>query len=239
MTSPRVGTFVDLAADPVAVNWQLHTLSDVEITGLAPAFRSAHAQALTHTVERIHPTAIIHPAAIIGDDVLIGPHARVHEFSTVRDGSVVSGHAVVGHGCEVIHTLVGWHAILTHRVVIGHSIVGAHAHLAAGVIVASVHLWNADMACPDREITIRAPGGHRYDCGAVKFGAVIGDRVRIGVNTAVGPGVLIGPDALLYSGVTASQTVLPAHAVVRPLTAIGVQIEPRRPLSMSHATVHV
>lgn len=60
-------------------------------------------------------------------------------------------------------------------------------NLEAGSIVANYRNERAD-----KEIRIRR-GGTLHGTGVEKFGALIGDRVRIGANAVIAPGALLLP----------------------------------------------
>lgn len=225
----RVGDYVHLAADPVLCSWGFAELASADIADFGGVYAKLHGAALAGTSSRIHPTARIHPSACIGDDVIIGPGVRVHEYSTVRDGSVLSRGVTIGHGCEVARCLIGEHATLAHRIAASWSVIGARVHLSAGIVVASVGLWEEDMRYPARPVIVRLADGTTYTCRTAKLGAVIGDRVHVGAHTTLGPGLVVGPETVIYGGVDAAAQILPARSVIRPAADAGVRIEARRP----------
>ncbi|MEU1075189.1 MULTISPECIES: transferase [unclassified Streptomyces] len=175
-----------------------------------------HAAALAHLgTQRVHPTAYIHPTAIIGDDVIVGSHVQVHEFSTVRKGSVLANGALIGFNCEVTRAFVGEGTVLGHRVGVNHTILGAGVHLSASVTVAAINMCE-NMRRPDREVVMRADWG-LYRCGTTRFGALIGDGTQTGNNISLGPGVAVGRDCRIGSGVTLAARIVPErHAVSAP-----------------------
>ncbi|MDI1455293.1 transferase [Streptomyces sp. ATE26] len=194
-------------------------VEETELSDFLAAWEDWHTRALARFPHRIHPTAQIHPTAIIGDDVIIGPGVRVWEFSTVRAGSVLCAGVSVGFNCEVTRTFLGERTILGHRIGMNRTLVGADAHLSASVTVAAISMWSPRMSNPEREIVLRAPGG-LYRCGTPQFGALIGDRVQTGNNISLGPGLAVGRDCRIASGVTLAGRTIPAHsAVTAPHTA--------------------
>ncbi|MEV8309037.1 transferase [Streptomyces flavidovirens] len=203
-------------------------LGRYELAAFLTAWPELHRQALALVPERIHPTAFVHPLAIVGEDVIIGPDVRVHEFSTVRKGSVLCAGASVGFNCEVTACVVGEGAVLGHRIGINRTIVGAEAHLSAGVTVAAINLCE-DMRAPDREVVVRVPDG-LYRCGTTQFGAVIGDGVQTGNAISLGPGVVVGRQSRISSGVTlAGRAVADRSVVSAPHTAdVHVRQRPAR-----------
>ncbi|MEJ8640158.1 transferase [Streptomyces sp. MS2.AVA.5] len=201
-----------------------------DLADFLDAWDKVHAEtlALIPRGGRIHPTAFVHPTAIIGDDVIIGPRARVYEFSTVRKGSVLAAGASVGFNCEVTRSFLGEGAVLGHRIGVNTSLIGADAHLSANVTVAAISVWSEDMRRPEKEIRFRAPDGGLYRCGTPAFGALIGDRVQTGNSISLGPGVCVGRDARLLSGVTVAARSLPARCVVSAPHVADVHVRLRR-----------
>ncbi|MER6997613.1 hypothetical protein [Streptomyces sp. NPDC000410] len=85
------------------------------------------------------------------------------------------------------------------------------------------------MRTPEREVVLRAPDGV-YRCGTVRFGAVLGDRTQTGNNISLGPGVAVGRDTRIASGVTPAGRVVADHSVITaPHTAeVHIRHRPRR-----------
>ncbi|MFG3103273.1 transferase [Streptomyces sp. NPDC048182] len=186
-----------------------------------------HRRALSRIPCRIDPTAQIHPTAIIGDDVIVGPRVRVWEFSTVRAGSVLCADVSVGFNCEVTRSFLGERTVLGHRIGINSTVVGADAHLSANLTVAAISMWSPRMSDPEREIVLRTPDG-LYRCGTPRFGALIGDRVQTGNGISLGPGLAVGRDCRITSGVTLAARTVPAHSVVSAPHTADAHVRGRR-----------
>ncbi|MEN8651699.1 transferase [Streptomyces sp. 21So2-11] len=212
MPSLHLGDFISSATCGSLSGTPYGALEQYELVDFLAAWTELHREALAVLPERIHPTAFIHPSAIVGDDVIVGANVRIHEFSTVRKGAVLCAGASVGFNCEVTKSYVGENAVLGHRIGINHTLIGTDAHLSAGVSIAAIAMSD-DMRNPDREVIMRRPGGI-YRCGTAQFGALIGDRVQTGSGIGLGPGVAIGRDSQILSGVTLAARVLAHHSVV-------------------------
>ncbi|GAB2617308.1 hypothetical protein GCM10027168_57150 [Streptomyces capparidis] len=203
-------------------------LEESDLAAFLACWDDWHDAALAAVPQRVHPTARIHPTAIIGDDVIIGPGVRVWEFSTVRAGSVLCAGVSVGFNCEVTRSFLAAGTILGHRVGLNRTLVGADAHLSANLTVAAISMWSPHMRGPEKEVVLRVPGG-LYRCGTPRFGAVIGDRCQTGNGIGLGPGVLIGRDCRIASGVTLAARSVPDHGVVTAPHTGDVHIR-RRPV---------
>ncbi|MEV0581187.1 transferase [Streptomyces sp. NPDC050392] len=234
MPSIRLGDYITAPTCETLATTPYEDLEKTELSDFLTVWQNWHAQALTRIRHRIHPTAQIHPTAIIGDDVIIGAHARVWEFSTIRAGSVLCAGASVGFNCEVTRSFLGEGAILGHRIGINRTLVGADAHLSANLTVAAISMWSPHMSRPEREITFRAPGG-LYRCGTTQFGALIGDRVQTGNSISIGPGIVLGRDCRIASGVTLAGRTIPDHSVITAPHTADVHIR-QRPAATTRRT---
>jgi bifunctional N-acetylglucosamine-1-phosphate-uridyltransferase/glucosamine-1-phosphate-acetyltransferase GlmU-like protein len=78
---------------------------------------------------------------------------------------------------------------IAHLNFVGDSIIGSGVNIEAGAIIA-----NYRNELVDKAIRIKLPTGV-IETGINKFGALIGDNVRIGANAVVAPGALISTDS--------------------------------------------
>ncbi|WP_306192033.1 transferase [Streptomyces sp. MK5] len=213
MPTIRLGDYLTAPTSGMLDGTPYQHLEKTELADFLSLWEDWHHQALVRLPHRIHPTAQIHPTAIIGDDVIIGPRVRVWEFSTVRAGSVLCSDVSIGFNCEVTRSFLGERTVLGHRIGINHTLVGADAHLSANLTVAAISMWSPHMSNPEREIILRTPDG-LYRCGTPQFGALIGDRVQTGNNISLGPGLALGRDTRIASGVTLAARTLSDHSII-------------------------
>ncbi|MFD9428482.1 MULTISPECIES: transferase [unclassified Streptomyces] len=224
-----LGTYITAPTDEQLAATPYGRLHTYDLADFLAQWPDLHREALSLLGDsRIHPTAFIHPQAIIGEDVIIGPHAKIYEFSTVRKGSVVCAGASVGFNCEVTAAFVGEGAVLGHRIGINRTIVGTGAHLSAAVTVAAITM-SPHMASPQREIVMRTEAGAAYRCGTTQFGAVIGDGTQTGNMISLGPGVVVGRDSQINSGVTLAIRAVPARSVISAPHTAQTQVRSQRP----------
>ncbi|WP_223776961.1 DapH/DapD/GlmU-related protein [Streptomyces sp. 135] len=213
-----LGDYLQAPACPQLTATPYGSLGKTDLAEFLAAWPDLHREALSRIEHRIHPSARVHPTALIGDDVIIGPGAQVWEFTTVRDGSVIGAGASVGFNCEVTRAFIGEGAVLGHRIGINRTLVGSGAHLSANLTVAAISMWSPQMRTPEREIILRTSEGI-YRCGTPQFGALIGDGVQTGNNISLGPGLAVGRNCRITSGVTlAGRTIPDHHTVSNPRT---------------------
>ena len=114
---------------------------------------------------------------IIGKNCRIGPHAYIRGSTSIGDD------CHIGHCSELKNSIIMAGTKIPHFNYVGDSVVGAGCNFGAGTKIANLRNDHA---------TIRVCG---KDTRRKKFGAVIGDDVRFGINCSVNVGTMIGSEA--------------------------------------------
>ncbi len=123
---------------------------------------------------------------IIGDNCIIGPNAYL------RDGTVIGNNCKVGHHVSIKNSVLFDNAKVSHISYIGDSILGENVNIGAGSFVANLRHDHA-------EVTTQA-NGKKISTGRVKMGVVLGDQVKVGINTKFYPGVMLWPEKTTKPG---------------------------------------
>lgn len=143
----------------------------------------------------------ISPRAIVGPNVYIGNGCRIHDFACVRDHSILLDNVVVGHCSEIARSIVFSDTHITHKVTMSDSIVGRRVNIGACVTLASISLFNENIQNLNKTIKVKLLSGETYNTRLFKFGSVIGDNSRIGMNSSCAPGVLLGRYSIVYPNI--------------------------------------
>ncbi|MBV8047178.1 MAG: LpxA family transferase [Paludibacterium sp.] len=139
----------------------------------------------------VHRSAVVEDGAVLKGPLILGPHCFVAAGAYLRGGNWVDAHCAFGPGVEVKSSFVFAGSKFAHFNFVGDSLIGAGVNLEAGSIVC-----NYRNELVDKEINVRIDGApHRT--GVKKFGALIGDGVRLGANAVVAPGALLAPGTVL------------------------------------------
>jgi len=162
--------------------WDLTTCSRAIVeelfAGLGPDYRFENGIA-------IHKSARIEPGAVVKEPAIIGPDCFVASGAYIRDGCWLDARCILGPGAELKSSFLFEGVKLAHFNFVGDSILGASCNLEAGSIIANYRNERADSA-----IRFRIDG-ERISTGVQKFGALLGDGVRIGANAVIAPGALL------------------------------------------------
>jgi NDP-sugar pyrophosphorylase family protein len=178
---------------------------------------------LKQSGRNISPKAKIAESAVIEGDVIIEDGVKVLENTVIkglcyigrnsvignnaliRDNSHIGGGCVVGYGTEIKHCYIGDNCWF-HQNYFGDSVIGNDCSFGAGTVSANLRL-------DGREISVRV-GGEDINTGLNKLGALIGNRVRTGINVGLMPGVrlgagsFVGPHVCLTKDLAAGKKIL-------------------------------
>jgi NDP-sugar pyrophosphorylase family protein len=133
----------------------------------------------------IHHSATIEVGAVIKGPAWIGPKCFIAAGAYLRGGVFLEAECVVGPGAELKASFMFRGAKLAHFNFVGDSILGERVNLEAGVVIA-----NYRNEFDGRPIRIRTGAGV-IETGVTKFGALVGDDVRVGANAVIAPGAII------------------------------------------------
>lgn len=138
--------------------------------------------------------SVILPGVYIEGNVIIGENCRIGPNAYLRGNTSIGNHCIIGNAVEVKNSILYPHVQIKHLSYVGDSILGAHTHLGAGTILANYRL---DGKSHQSKIAEKWVNTQR-----LKFGAVLGDGVRMGVHSCVYPGRKIGAGRIVPPNTT-------------------------------------
>ena len=139
----------------------------------------------------LHQHATVEQGVILKGPILIHENCFVGAHAYLRGGVLLGAHTRIGPGCEIKSSLIGGNSSIAHFNFIGDSLIGNDVNMEAGALTAN-H-YNERM---DKRIFV-CIDGLPIDTGCTKFGALIGDRSRIGANAVLSPGTILPPDSVV------------------------------------------
>lgn len=141
--------------------------------------------------QAVHESAQIEDGATLKGALIIGPNCFVAKTAYLRGGVVMDEGCIVGPGAELKTTIMLRGSKLAHLNFVGDSVLGEGVNIEAGAIIANYRNERVD-----KRIRFRF-GGEVIDTGVEKFGAIVGDSVRIGANAVVAPGAALKPGEIV------------------------------------------
>jgi len=139
---------------------------------------------------RVLSGAYIEGPVFIDEGSCVGPNCYIRPYTSI--GKEVR----IGNACEIKNSLIFDKSKIGHLSYVGDSIIGENCNLGAGTILANYRL--------DTKTIRMNIKGKMIDSYRKKLGSILGDDVKVGVNSLIMPGVkvgaksLIGPNVVVY-----------------------------------------
>lgn len=142
----------------------------------------------------IRPGAVIDGPACIGEDCVVGPNCWIRPYTTIGKG------CRVGQASEIKNSILMNGARAPHQNYIGDSILGENVNLGCGTVTANVRHDNQNHRSVVKGVLV--------DTGLRKLGAILGDHVHTGINTAIYPGRKLWPNTFTRPGEVVERDII-------------------------------
>jgi len=149
---------------------------------------------------KVRAGAYIEGPVRVGKNCDIGPNCFIRSFTSLGD------RVRVGNGVEIKNSIIMDGTHVGHLSYIGDSIVGRSCNFGAGTKIGNLRL-------DEKNVVVRVKG-KLTDTGRRKFGAVIADNVKTGLNSVINPGIKLGPNSALGPGVVLYKDLAPNRCVL-------------------------
>ncbi|MEM0178847.1 MAG: sugar phosphate nucleotidyltransferase [Fervidicoccaceae archaeon] len=172
----------------VGTPWDLLKANEVSLREICTLRRVPEEECILFDEEKItieDPVVLRGPVFIRGN-VELGPCSHIREYS------IICGENKIGFSVQIKNSIIMRGAKVPHLNYVGDSIIGEGVNLGAGTITANVRHDGKNVKSMLR--------GSIVDTGRRKFGTVIGDWAKTGINTSILPGVKIGARAWINAG---------------------------------------
>jgi bifunctional UDP-N-acetylglucosamine pyrophosphorylase/glucosamine-1-phosphate N-acetyltransferase len=143
--------------------------------------------------------AVLRPGTVVEGPAYIGPGCELGPNCYVRPATTLVGNVRVGQAVEIKNSIVMEGTNVSHLSYVGDSVIGAECNLGAGTVI-------ANLRHDERNVRVVVKG-ELEDTGRRKFGAVLGDGVKTGINTSILPGRKLGPYAATAPGAVVRRNV--------------------------------
>ncbi|MCC6487714.1 MAG: NTP transferase domain-containing protein [Candidatus Hydrogenedentes bacterium] len=179
---------------PIGYPWHLLDANEYMLEHFLEHRIEGEVSPAAHLNGRVYvaPGAVVRSGVVIDGPAYIGPNATVGPNAWIRPCTTIGDGAKVGHAVEIKNSILFDRAAVPHLSYVGDSVVGEHSNLGAGTITAN---FRHDGATIGSQVK-----GEMIDSGRRKFGAIFGDDVHTGINTAIYPGRKFWPSTFSYPG---------------------------------------
>lgn len=185
---------------PIGYPWHIleatqTLLPEFEITQAGKISENAHISGEVHLPEssEIKAGCVIEGTLVVGENTVIGPNAYI------CGTTVIGNNCHIGNNAEIESSVYGNNIAQKHFSYVGSSIIGSNVTIGAGTVASNIR--------HDKKTVKTVIKGNLTDTGLQKFGTVIGDNVRLGVNTSIYPGRKIWPDKTTRPGQTVDKDI--------------------------------
>ena len=148
----------------------------------------------------VHDDLTVNGLLITGDNVRIGRNVRlegniilssdviINDDCFLRGDVFLGEHVRLGRSVEIKDSLIGCSCSVGPLSFLGDSLIGENSYLGALVRTSNERL--------DRGTIQLWLGDNKFDVGS-KFGCLVGDNVKIGLQSSIMPGRIIPKDSIL------------------------------------------
>ncbi|SRR5258708_3853437 len=136
--------------------------------------------------------SIIKAGSYIEGNVIIGENTTIGPSAHIRGNTTIGNDCFIGFAVEVKNSVIGNGTRISHVNYVGDSIFGENINFPAGCNTANWRHDGKPIETPVKNVMTST--------GREKFGAVIGDNVRLGVDTQIYPGRKIWPNKITRPG---------------------------------------
>jgi len=136
--------------------------------------------------------AVVKSGAYLVGPIFIDEGADVGPNCLIRGATYIGKNAKVGSSVEVKNSIIMDDTKLPHFNYLGDSVLGRNINMGAGTKVANLRLDNKNVYV--------LLNGKRLDTGRRKFGVIIGDNVKTGINASLNVGTVVGENTFLGPG---------------------------------------
>lgn len=133
--------------------------------------------------------SVVKSGAYIEGPVVIGRNCKIGPNCYIRPSTSIGDNCHVGAGVEIKNSIVMNRTKIPHLSYLGDSVIGENCNFGAGTKIANLRL-------DDKNIMVNVKN-RLIDTKLRKFGAVVGDNVRTGINVTINVGTMIGDNVFI------------------------------------------
>lgn len=174
--------------------WELIEVNEELIGKLKTEIKgTVEAGAVIHGEIFLDEGSVIKAGVYIEGNVYIGKNCDIGPNSYIRGNTYFGDNVHVGNAVEIKNSIIMENTNVSHLSYVGDSVIGSNCNIAAGTNIANLRFDNATIKTKIKN--------QKIDSGRRKLGAIIGDSVKTGINSSFSPGVKVGHNSTIGSGV--------------------------------------
>jgi UDP-N-acetylglucosamine diphosphorylase / glucose-1-phosphate thymidylyltransferase / UDP-N-acetylgalactosamine diphosphorylase / glucosamine-1-phosphate N-acetyltransferase / galactosamine-1-phosphate N-acetyltransferase len=139
--------------------------------------------------------SVILSGTYIEGPVFIGKNCKIGPNAYLRAGAFIGDNCHIGSS-EIKNSIIMDNTNVPHLSYVGDSVIGRKCNLGAGTMIANLRFDGGNVKSMAKE---------RIDTGLRKFGVVMCDNVKTGVNVSIMPGVVVSNGKQIMAGEVVSR----------------------------------
>lgn len=155
----------------------------------------------------IHPSAQIAKTAVINGPVVIEEGVKVFDHAVIQGPAYIGKNSVVANNALVRESMTGERCVIGYSTEVARSFIGDdcwfHSNYVGDAVLGDDVSFGAGAICANLRLDEKNIG----DSGRNKLGPILGSHIRVGVQTSLMPGIHIGSNTQITSGLVIAQDI--------------------------------
>ena len=141
---------------------------------------------------KIGKGTVVREGSYIEGNVVIGENCKIGPNCYIRESTSIGNNCHIGNAVEIKNSIIFDNSNAPHLNYIGESIVGSNCNFGAGSIIANLRHDGKDIKIIVKDEFVNTKKR--------KFGAIVGDNVKLGIGTLIYPGRKISSNKITLPG---------------------------------------
>lgn len=176
----------------VSYPWDLLTANESLIDKISPVNRGVvEENSRIKGKVSIGEGTVIRSGTYIEGPIFIGNNCEIGPNSYIRANTAIGDNCHIGNAVEIKNSIIMDRTKIPHLSYVGDSVIGSRCNLGAGTMIANLRFDNE---------TVKVKGvtdTRSVDTRRRKFGVIMGDGVKTGINASIYAGSVIGNDTYI------------------------------------------
>ena len=166
---------------------------------------------LTKAQSKIHPSVQIAETALIKGEVIIEEGVKIYDHAVIVGPAYVGKNSIIANNALVRESIVGDNCVVGFSTEIARSFIGDdcwfHSNYVGDTVMGNDVSFGAGAICANLRLDEKEILSSGENTGRNKLGPILGDHIRVGVQTSLMPGVRVGSNSMITSGLTLAQDI--------------------------------
>jgi bifunctional UDP-N-acetylglucosamine pyrophosphorylase/glucosamine-1-phosphate N-acetyltransferase len=160
---------------------------------------------------KVHSSAQIAETAVIKGDVVIEEGVKIMDHATIVGPAYIGKNSVIANNALVRESILGENCVVGYSTEVARSFIGDdcwfHSNYVGDTIMGNDVSFGAGAICANLRLDEKEILSGGIQTGRNKLGPILGDHIRVGVQTSLMPGVRIGSNTMITSGLVIAEDI--------------------------------